>query len=188
MNSNLEFKRTKMELAHDATIVSVYKDYLVTPAGKEVCYDLVRHKAGGGAGILLVDSDEKVYLIKQYRNTINRVNLEIPAGGYSSHDEPGEVCALREAEEESGFIPENLYHVVNTISSIGAYDEKTDIFIGTKLKEGKVKLDENEFVELVKIGIDEAVKMIYTGEIIDSKTVIALFSYLEMKSRNAIEI
>lgn len=182
----IEFEREKLELMHDAKIVALYKDYLKTPAGNIVEYDLVKHKSGGGAGVLLVDDNEYTYLIKQYRNTIDRTNLEIPAGGYSFIGEPGEKCAVREAQEETGYYPDKLYHVTNVISSVGAYDEKTDIFIGTNLKKGISKLDPDEFIELVHLPVDEAIGKIYSGEIIDSKTIIALLAYKDMKQKGII--
>ena len=181
-----EFKRKKMELVYDSRIVSLYKDYLETPKGNIVEFDYVKHKPGGGSSVLLVDENEYTYLVRQYRNTISGICIEIPAGGYSFPGESGEVCAMREAEEETGLIPEKMYHVANMISSVGAYDEKTDVYIGTNLKKGKVNLDEDEYVELMHISIADATKMIYTGEIIDSKTIVALLAYRDMKNNGII--
>jgi ADP-ribose pyrophosphatase len=174
---SIRFKRIKQELAYDSKVVAVYKDYLETPDGDTVIYDYVKHKAGGGAGILLVDDEENIYLVKQYRNTIDDINLEIPAGVYNNPEETGEQCALREGEEETGFIADEIHHVSKVMSSIGAYDESTDIFIGRKLRKGKSHPDSLEFIQVVRIPIDEAVEKIYSGEIIDSKTIIAILAY-----------
>lgn len=182
----LEFKRVKQELLSKAKIVSLYKDYLENPDGKVVEYDLIKHNYGGGAGALVVDSDEYTYLVRQYRNSLGTLNLEIPAGGYSYKGEDGEECARREIEEELGLIVENMYHVSNVISSVGTFDEKTDIYIGLGLKDGIRKLDEDEFIEIVKLKVDDAVNMIYNGEIIDSKTIIALLAYNDMKKKGII--
>ena len=76
----VEFKRKSLELLYDAKIVALYKDVLETPDGGEVVYDLIKHKSGGGAGILLVDEEEYTYLVRQYRNSLDAVDLEIPAG------------------------------------------------------------------------------------------------------------
>lgn len=182
------FKRKSLELAYDAHIVALYKDTLETPDGRIIEYDLIKHKTGGGAGILLVDKEEHIYLVKQYRNSINDISYEIPAGAYSSADEPGATCALREAEEESGFIPQKLYHITNVVSSIGTFDEQSDVFVGTDLIEGKMNLDPNEFIEIVKIPITEALDMVYAGKIPDSKTIIAILGYMDLKNRGIIEL
>lgn len=183
----IEFKRKNMELCYDSKIVALYKDYLETPDGNIVCYDYIKHKSGGGAGILLVDDKEYTYLVKQYRNSIDKVNVEIPAGGYSFVGESGESCALREAEEETGYIPQKIYHVSNIVSAIGTFDERTDVYIGTKLKKGKVKFDQDEYIDLLYVPMNEAVEMVYQGKIIDSKSIVAILAYQDMKQKGIIE-
>ncbi len=182
-----EFKRKKMELLCSSKIVELYKDYLETPDGRIVEYDFIKHKKRGGAGILLVDENEYTYLVRQYRNSIDGLSVEIPAGAFNFPGEEGKVCALREAEEETGFIPQNIYHVTNLVSSIGTFDETTDVFIGTNLKRGEKHFDENEFLELLHVPIDEAILMIYDGTIVDSKTIAAIFAYKEMKASGIIK-
>lgn len=181
-----KFKRESLELICDAKIISVYKDHLKTPDGRMIEYDYIRHKSGGGAGVLLVDDKEYTYLVKQYRNSIDDIDIEIPAGGYSYVGEPGEECAKREAGEETGYVPGKLYHVSNVVSSVGTFDEKTDVYIGTHLEKTEINLDPDEFVEIINISVDEAVSMIYKGEIIDSKTIVALLAYKDMKNRGII--
>ena len=171
-----EFKRKKMELLCESKIVELYRDYLETPDGRIVEYDFIKHKKGGGAGILLVDENEYTYFVRQYRNAIDRLSVEIPAGAFNYPDEEGKVCALREAEEETGFIPQEVYHVTNLVSSIG-----------TNLKKGSKHFDENEFIELLHVHITEAINMIYDGTIVDSKTIAAIFAYREMKSSGIIK-
>ncbi|MDD6135958.1 MAG: NUDIX hydrolase [Lachnospiraceae bacterium] len=182
-----KFIRKSFELVYESKIVALYKDTLETPDGRLVEYDYIKHKSGGGAGVLLVDDKECTYLIKQYRNSIDDISLEIPAGGYSVTGENGEICAIREAEEETGYIPTRMYHVANVISSVGTFDEKTDIYIGTNLVVGNQKLDPDEFVEVVYLPIDEALQKVYNGTIIDSKTILALFAYKEYKREGIIE-
>ena len=80
-----------------------------------------------------------------------------------------------------------MYHVANVISSVGTFDEKTDIYIGTNLVVGNQKLDPDEFVEVVYLPIDEALQKVYNGTIIDSKTILALFAYKEYKREGIIE-
>lgn len=184
----VEFTRRNMELVYDAKIVSLYRDYLETPDGKTVVYDYIKHKSGGGAGILLVDSREYTYLVRQYRNSISAVSVEIPAGGYLSAGESGEVCALREAEEETGWVPRRVYHVADMVSSIGTFDERTDVYIGTDLREGKVKYDADEYIDILHIPVADAVQMIYQGKIVDGKTIVALFAYTDMRHKGIIEL
>lgn len=183
----LEFKRKRLEQLCDAKIVTLYKDILQTPDGGEVVYDLIHHKSGGGAGILLVDEEECTYLVRQYRNSIDAVDLEIPAGGYNYPGEAGEVCAIREAEEETGWIPQKIYHIANLVSSIGTFDERTDTYIGLQLKKGNRHLDPTEFIDIVRLPMEEAREMIYQGKIVDCKTITAILAYYDMKTRGIFE-
>ncbi len=182
----IEFVKENSQLMYDSKIVSLYKDYLRTPKGNIVEYDYIKHKSGGGAGALIVDDKEYTYLVKQYRNSLDKINVEIPAGGYSYIGEEGIKCAIREVEEEIGFIPQKMYHVSNMISSVGTFDEKTDIYIGIDLVPGKRKLDPDEFIDIIYIPVEDAINMIYSGEIIDSKTIVALLAYKDMKCRGII--
>ena len=182
----VEFERLKLEKAYESVLVEAYKDYLKMPDGNTVVYDLLHHKTGGGAGVLLVDEEGYTYLVRLFRNSINRATLEIPAGGYSSPDESGEVCCVREAEEETGWIPTKLHHITNMVSSIGTYDEMTDVFIGTCLKKGERKLDPAEFIEVERMKIEDAFSLVKSGEIVDSKTILAIYAYLFMKQNGEV--
>ena len=71
----VEFKRKSLELLYDAKIVALYKDVLETPDGGEVVYDLIKHKSGGGAGILLVDEEEYTYLVRQWIWRFRQVDI-----------------------------------------------------------------------------------------------------------------
>lgn len=179
MDGELEFKRIKRELKYEAHRVKVYEDEYERPDKVHVHYDYVENR--NGAGVLLVDDEGMLILVKQYRITLDRCDIEIAAGCYEDDEsenlEKAKVAALREAEEETGFIPTKLELVNNIIAAVGLFSERTAIFIGTDLKEGKIKRDPDEFIDLVKLSLDEALNMIKTGEICDSKTIIAILFY-----------
>ena len=172
--SDLDFKRINRTLKYKANRVKVYIDEYERPDGKHVFYDYVENK--NGAGILLINSDGDLILTKQYRITLERCDLEIAAGSLDEgEDEEG--AALREAEEETGFIPNKLYRVNNIIGSVGLFSERTFVYIGTDLKKGRIRRDPDEFMEVVTLSLDKALSMISEGEICDSKTIIAILYY-----------
>ena len=178
----LKFEKVKTELVYKANRVRVYKDILRTPSGRLVEYDLVKNR--DGAGILLVDNDKNLIFIRQYRNVTDDLSIEIPAGCKEFPEENPEVCALREAEEETGLIPEKLYFINTVVAAIGVLDEKTSVYIGTNLKKGNINRDADEYMEIVKMTHEEALNSVYSNKITDSKTVIAILAYTDMKSRN----
>lgn len=169
------FTKEGQECIYDGRVMSVWKDYLQLPDGKHVAYELVKQK--GGAAVLPIDNEQNVYLVKQYRNTLNQVNLELPAGCYDYLGEEKLVCAKRELSEELGMTAGNWEYLTEIITDIGVSDEKVAIFFATELEMGKRHLDAEEFIKLVKLPYVKALEMVYAGEIVDAKTVVALLGY-----------
>lgn len=64
---------------------------------------------------------------------------------------------------------------------------KKPIYIGTGLKRGNVKLDPDEFIDVVKLSVDEALRLVFDGIIVDSKTILALFAYKHMRNSGIIK-
>lgn len=169
-----KFKRIKIEKAYEAHVFDVYNDYLELPDGRNVVYDLIRHNAG--ACILPVMDDGTIVLVRQYRNSIDDITYEVPAGFIDLNETPQEA-ALRELREETGYVAEKTVFVSKTVLAIGTSDEQTYVYIGMDMSEGVKNPDENEFVENVRLSMDDALDMISKGKIVDSKTIIALYAY-----------
>ena len=91
-------------------------------------------------------------------------------------EDPGQ-CAVRELEEETGYIAQELQFVTKTYLAIGTSNEQTYIYIATDLKKGIRQLDPEEFIRIRRLSLAEAMTMIQTGEIVDSKTIIAILAY-----------
>lgn len=172
--SSLNFKRINRILKYKANRVKVYLDEYERPDKKHVFYDYVENK--NGAGVLLIDQNGDLILIKQYRITLDRCDLEIAAGSIDEGEDYHEA-AIREAEEETGYIPGMLVAVNNIIGSVGLFSERTMVYIGSDLKKGCIRRDPDEFMEIVTISLDKALHMINEGEICDSKTIIAILYY-----------
>lgn len=169
------FTKEGQECIYSGKVMRVWKENLELPDGRRVEYERVEQK--GGAAVLPVDAEDNVYLVKQYRNTLNRVNLEIPAGCYDYPEEPKLTCAKRELSEELGITAGNFQYFTEIITDIGVSDEKVSIFFATELEMGKCHMDEDEFIKLIKLPYKEALRMVYAGEIVDAKTVVALLGY-----------
>lgn len=177
----MEFKRIKKELAYQAHIFEVYNDYLELPDGKKVVYDLIDHIPG--ACVLPIDENGNLILVSQYRNSIDKVTYEVPAG-CMDENETAEECALRELREETGFIADNLTFITKTVLAIGTSNEQTYIFIGTELHQDQPSYDAEEFIHVYKYTIDQVMDMIKSGDIVDSKTLIAIYAYKDILRGN----
>lgn len=167
-------KRIRKELAYKGSIIDVYKDYVQTPDGKVVEWDFVDHK--GAAAILPITSDGKVVLVKQYRNALDRVTLEIPAGGINPGETPYE-SAVRELTEETGYLSEQVTHLKDIVSAIGFCNETIYIYLAENLKMSEQNLDEDEFLDVCEYSLEEVMNLILSNQIIDGKTTAAVLAY-----------
>ena len=177
-------KKTKLLdriLKYEAHRVKVYEDILELPDGRIQHYDYVKNR--DGAAILLVDGEERVLLVRQYRNVEDDFTLEIPAGVMDPEDATPEVTAVREAKEETGYYPKRIFSVGRVLNAAGLFDEHTSVFLGKELEAEKLEADPEESIEVHRIPFAEALQMIYDGRIIDGKTIIALLAYQDVKTR-----
>ena len=173
------YEKLEQHLIHQGKVVGFYEDIVKLPSGKVVTWDLVKHK--GAAAVVPVTDKGTILLVRQYRNALDQETLEIPAGGI----EPGETpleCVTREIEEETGFIAGKMTHLMTVITAIGFCDEKIPIYVATDLKLSKQHLDEDEFIDVEEYTTDEIKDMIFSGKIIDAKTISGVLGYLNMEN------
>jgi ADP-ribose pyrophosphatase len=171
-----DFKRLERTLVRKGKIIDYYQDTVQVPNGNVVKWDFIGHK--GAAAMLAVREDGKLLMVRQWRNALDRYTLEIPAGGKNSIDEPTETAAVRELEEETGYIAGKVQFLLSIYTTVAFCNEKIDIYLARDLKrqEGQ-HLDEDEFIDVEACELEELVQMIYDGKIEDSKTVGAVMTY-----------
>ena len=133
--------------------------------------EVVHHT--GSAVIIPVHDDGTVVLVRQYRHPAVRYLLEAPAGTLADGERP-EVGAARELQEELGLTAARLEKLSEFFVSPGFLEEKMWVFLATDFTEGNQKLDDDEFLDIVRLPITEALEMITSGEIQDAKTIIGL--------------
>ncbi len=174
------YEKISCTLAHQGVAVGLYSEHIKLPNGKEVDWDLVKHP--GGAGILPVMDDGSILLIQQYRNAVDRIALEIPAGKREGQEEYA-VCAARELEEETGYRSDHIVHLTDSIPAIGYSNELLGIFYADRLKRTSQHLDEDEWINVKRFSLEDAVDMVVRGQIIDSKTVTAILLYNQIANK-----
>lgn len=171
-----EFKRLERTLVQNGKIIDYYQDTVQVPNGNVVKWDFIGHK--GAAAMLAVREDGKLLMVRKWRNALDRYTLEIPAGGLNSAEEPTEAAAIRELEEETGYIAGEVRFLLSIYTTVAFCNEKIDIYLVRDLKRQESQhLDEDEFIDVRACELDELVQMIYEGKIEDSKTVSAIMTY-----------
>lgn len=175
----MSYEVLESKVTHEGKIVKITVDKLRMPDGSEVYRETVI-RGKNAAATLAVDNDGKLIFVRQYRHAFGEMLLEIPAGVLEGGEEP-EEGVLRELEEETGKKAETLEFLCEMYPTVGYCTEKIQLFIATDLTEGQQKLDADEFLEIEKYTPEEAVDMIYKGEIKDGKTIAAVFAWMARK-------
>lgn len=161
-------KQIKSEIKYDGHVIEVYLDTVELENGKTAFRDVVRHK--GAACVAPLTNNGELIFVRQYRYPLGRELLELPAGKLDTKDEDPYLCAIRELKEETGCTADNVEYMGDFISTAGFSDENIRLYLATGLHMGENNLDEDEFLDIEKIPLDEAVRMVMSGEIIDGKT------------------
>jgi ADP-ribose pyrophosphatase len=149
----------------------IRRDLLKTPDGRETKYDIVEH--GGSVVIVPLDFEGNLLFVKQYRHAAGMDMLELPAGT-RDHDEPFEECAAREIREETGMEAGTLKQIGSFYLAPGYSTEYMGVFLATDLKHNPLEADDDEFLSVEKIPVQQAFEMAERGEIQDSKSLAAL--------------
>jgi ADP-ribose pyrophosphatase len=174
-------KRIKRELIKQGAILDIYTDTMELPNGKTEQWDFISHRKGAAA-VVPVRDDGKILMVHQYRNALERMTLEIPAGSRDSVTEDTKVCAARELEEETGYRSENLSFLISLKTTVAFCDEFIDVYLARDLKPGKQHLDEAESIDVEAYDVEELCDMIYAGKLQDAKTVSAILAYKNLLS------
>jgi ADP-ribose pyrophosphatase len=141
------------------------------PDGETASREIIRHS--GAAAILPLDTDGQVVMVRQFRLAARRLMLEIPAGVLSPGEDPL-ACAVRECQEETGLKPQHVEPLGGFFVAPGYTSEYIHLFLGRDLSDSQLDGDIDEFVEVVRLPLTEAVRMAVNAELHDSKTIIAL--------------
>ncbi|MBM7604511.1 ADP-ribose pyrophosphatase [Metabacillus crassostreae] len=159
-------------------VIDLYVEEVELPNGKTSTREIVKHP--GAVAVLALTNDHKIVMVEQYRKPLGRTIVEIPAGKLEKGEEPI-TTAKRELEEETGYTCEELEPLISFYTSPGFADELVHLFIAKNLEKltNKAELDEDEFVEVLEITLEEAQEMIVTQQIFDAKTAYAV-QYLQL--------
>lgn len=147
------------------------EEQLEMPDGRELKLAILHHP--GAAAVLPFIDHDTVALVRQYRHAAGSTLWEIPAGKLDPGESP-EQCAVRELQEETGFRAAHLTRLGRILTTPGFTDEVIHLYRADGLTPGPQALDGDELLEPVSVSFAEALRMVGSGEITDSKTVCAL--------------
>lgn len=153
-------------------IIQLDIETVTFPNGSTIDLEIVRHP--GGAAVVALDDQDRICLLHQYRPVAGGWLWELPAGKID-HQEPPLQTAQRELAEEAGISAETWRPLGSMISSPGVFTEVVHLYLARNLKPVPQNREEHELLEVHWLSFQEALAWAYSGEIVDAKTLIALF-------------
>lgn len=168
-------KTLKESLVYSDSWLSFYKDDVSFPGGESGTYVKLRRKSG--AGVVLINPENKIVLVQLLRYPTQRESWEIPGGGIEPGQQP-EEAAISEAQEEVGIHidvkllqPLGSFYPLNSLS-----DERISLFLA-RISESELRnhvANDAEIISVALIEISHALQMIEDGRINDAITALAI--------------
>jgi 8-oxo-dGTP pyrophosphatase MutT (NUDIX family) len=162
----------KERLIYRGKVIDLYLEDVEFPNGAKAEFEIVRHP--GGSAVVALDLKNCVCLLRQYRFVTDGWLWELPAGKHDKGEDPL-LTAQRELEEEAGVQAARWDPLGKIISSPGIFTEVVHHFLARDLRTTVGNAEEHELFEVHWMPLDEALRMVHAGEIIDAKTLVGLF-------------
>lgn len=161
------------EVKYQGPIFTVEQHLVSLPNGKQSARDIVLHN---GAVAVLVVHEGKILFVRQYRKAIEAHTLEIPAGKLDHDGESALEAAKRELEEEAQLSADEWTKIIELVPTPGYCTEKIHLYEAKGIQHllDAAPLDEDEFVSIEWIPVEDVIQKIHNGEITDAKTIIAV--------------
>ncbi|ABW11193.1 NUDIX hydrolase [Parafrankia sp. EAN1pec] len=166
-------------VAYRGRVIAVRRDMVRMPDGDTSQRDVVVHP--GAVGVVALDDQERVVMVRQYRHPVGGQLWELPAGILDVPGEPASVAAARELAEEAGLRPGRLDLLVDVYASPGMTDEAFRLFLARDLveipaAERHVGVHEEAEMDITRVDLSEAVDRVMRGEITNGMAVIGLLA------------
>ncbi len=152
----------------DGAIVHLVRDTVVIPNGSRATREVCLHH--GAVCVVPLTDDGEIIMERQFRYPFDQVLWEIPAGKLDKDEYDHLEAAKRELREETGYTAKTFTCIGDYYPSPAILSENIRMYVARGLTKGEQDLDEDEFLDIVKVPFDEVVRMILEGEITDGKT------------------
>lgn len=177
----MELKENQLtnEVLYEGKVVTLCKDTVSLPNGNTAIREYVRHI--GAVCVIPLTQDGRILLERQYRYSVGQTLIEIPAGKLDDAEEDPRSAALRELREETGFVAHKLTDLGIYYGSPAIMGEKIRMYVAEDLHKEEQDLDEDEFLEVFSLPLEEAVELVLNGTITDGKTQSAILKLWVLK-------
>jgi len=164
-------KRLSSNEVFSGKIIKVYFDDILLPSNKKATREKVCHP--GAVGIVPINENNEIFLIRQYRYPVEEVLIEIPAGKLDENESP-QQCAYRELREEVGATGGMLVHLTSFFTTPGFSNELLHLYLAKGFGNDENEPEDDEFLQIIKVPLDECISMVDKGIIKDAKSIIGI--------------
>lgn len=171
MGSNLRERVLASRRIYEGRVASLREDIVELASGGRAEREVVEHAPV--VAIVPLDDDGNVVLVCQYRLAAQEALLEVPAGGVDP-GESVEAAAQRELQEETGYRAARFERLTGFFVSPGFCTEFVHVFLATGLRESRIDADDDEQIEVQRVSMSEAVRLVESGAIKDAKSIIGI--------------
>lgn len=167
-----ELKETKK--IYSDPWIQVRLDDVVRADGTRSTYSVVEIK--GGIGVVVLTPENKIYLVGQYRYTVDMYTWEIPKGAFSNFDHTDSPLetARRELSEETGITAVDWKEITTVHTLLGSTNDIVHLFLATGLSEGIPHPDDTEDIKTKLVTFEEFYRMVKSQEITDATSIAAV--------------
>jgi ADP-ribose pyrophosphatase len=156
---------------YQGRLLHVREDVVRLPDGKPAGREYIVHP--GAAVMLAMPDAHSVLMERQYRYPLRSHVYELPAGKMDPGEDALET-AKRELLEETGYSARDWRHLLTTYPVVGYSNERIELYLARDLEYVGHALDEGEFLDVFTLPLDEAIRWVRSGRIVEAKTIMAL--------------
>lgn len=174
-----DYQVVSRQTRYAGPVFTVVTDEVAMPGGGVAGRDYLRHV--GSVGVVALDDDARVVLVRQYRHPVGRSLWELPAGLLDVSGEDPASSAARELAEEADLVAGRLDVLVDLHTSPGCSNELIRIFLARDLcavadEHRHDRRDEEADMQVARFGLDDAVAMVFAGKITNGPAVAGLLA------------
>ena len=171
-------KKLASQQIYKGHAINIRVDTVEKANGRKTTRDVVEHS--DCVAVVVLDEQDNVLLVRQFRHAVDKFLLEVPAGGIDPGEEPLD-SVRRELQEEIGYLPRKIDKLGGFYSVPGYGTEYLHCFLATDLVPSRLVAEDTDDIELVRVPTSEIPRLIASGEICDGKTIAALLTFLSTR-------
>ena len=173
-------KRLSRREIYRGRAVNLHMDWVEKPSGRKTTREIVEHS--DCVAVVVLDDQDNVLLVRQFRHAVGKFLLEIPAGGIDPGEEPID-CVRRELQEEIGYLPRRIDKLGGFYAIPGYGTEYLHCYLAADLVPSRLIAEDTEGIEIIPVPPDQIPQLIASGEICDAKSIAVLLMFLFIVKR-----